>query len=306
MTRQCPHVADLLPAYLGGALDPDAAEQVRVHLDTCVACRAELAEWEAIAGATRTTYQRVGAPDGALLHRVWERIDAPNAPPVPRRARSARWLWQLLRGQIPLVRRGIWTASALTIALGCLLALLYPANRGTATPIAVLAPVIAAFGVAFVYGPETDPGLEIALATPTAPRLVLLCRLTLVYAYDILLALGATALLGQARGTALWPIVALWLGPMLLLSALSLLLSLLFGPTVTMAGALALWVTDVLTFDVHWRMHLLVSDALVTFWRNTALLVPLAAALFAAAMLWAAGAGRRWAGAPGHGQEVVA
>jgi hypothetical protein len=302
------HVSDMLPAYINGTLDAETAARVAAHLPACAACRAELAEWRAIAGAAPMLYHHVSIPADAVLDRVWREIDGAEAAPRYRSLppmRRLTWLWNLLVGQLPLVRRGIWTASALTIGLGCLLALLNPVHRGSATPIAILAPVIAALGVAFVYGPETDPGLELALATPTPPRLVLLCRLTLVYGYDLALALVATALFGQVRGAALWPIIALWLGPMLLLSGLSLLLSLLFRPTVGMMGALALWVTDVLTFEARWRANGFGSDALVAFWRNTALLVPLAVTLFAVAILWVASTGRWWSDTLLHGQEMV-
>lgn len=300
------HVTDLLPVYVNGTLDAGATARVEAHLSSCSACRGVLAEWQAIAGASRYAYQQVPAPADTLLGRAWAEIDAVEPHWDTRRmVRRLPWLWQLLAGQLPLVRRGIWAASALTIGLGCLLALLSPFHRGATTPVAILAPIVAAFGVAFVYGPETDPGLELALATPTSPRLVLLCRLTLIYGYDLALALAATALLGQVRGAPLWPIIALWLGPMLVLSGIGLILSLLFGPTTGMVGALALWATDVLTFDARWRASGVGSDAMVAFWRDTALLVPLAVALFAVAVLWAGGRGRWWGGAPLPGQEMV-
>ena len=302
------HIPDMLPAYVNGTLDAETAARVAAHLPTCAACQGELAEWRAIAGAIPALSQSSPIPADALLNRVWAEIDCTQAASRYRSRQPMRrlpWLWRLLVGQLPLVRRGIWTASALTIGLGCLLALLNPVHRGSATPIAILAPVIAALGIAFVYGPEADPGLELALVTPTPPRLVLLCRLALVYGYDLALALVATALLGQVRGAALWPVITLWLGPMLLLSGLSLLLSLLFRPTVGMMGALTLWVTDVLTFEARWRANEFGSGALVAFWHNTALLVPLAVALFAVAILWAASTGRWWSGASLHGQEMA-
>lgn len=64
--------------------------------------------------------------------------------------------------------------------------------------------MIAAVGLALVYGPEVDPGLELALATPTAPRSVLLARMTLVFAYDLGLALAANAVVLAVRGDVTW------------------------------------------------------------------------------------------------------
>lgn len=262
MNRRTAHIADLLSAYVAGTLDSATTTRVRAHLADCPACRAELAEWEAIASAALARYQQIDAPGDALLDRVWH----------------------VLRGQVPLVRRGIWAASALTMALGCLVELIAP--YGVGSVLAVFAPIVAALGVAFVYGPETDPCLEIALATPTSPRLVLLARLTLVYAYDILLALAASVVIAAAHGGAeLWPVIVLWLGPMLFLSALSLMLSLLFGSGVGIGGALALWAVRVFMARVPWRTADAWSDTINRFWRNDTLLIPLAAALLLIAVL---------------------
>src|SRR5262249_8462448 len=95
-------------------------------------------------------------------------------------------------------------------------------------------PLATAIGVAFIYGPEQDPGLEIALGTPTSPRLVLLCRLALVYGYNFALALVVTGLLVLVRGAPFSLLTSVLLGPMLLLGGLSLLLSITVG---SLAGA---------------------------------------------------------------------
>jgi hypothetical protein len=156
-------------------------------------------------------------------------------------------LWDLIRAQVPLVRRGIWAASAVTMALGVVVALAARDASGAGLLFALVAPVVAAVGVAFVYGPENDPSLELALGTPTSPRLVLLARLTLVFGFDLLVALAATLLLVAPRGdAAVWPIVSLWLGQMLFLSGLSLVVSLVVGPAAAILGALTLWSTRIL------------------------------------------------------------
>jgi hypothetical protein len=97
-----------------------------------------------------------------------------------------------------------------------------------------------------IYGPEIDPSLEVALATPTSPRLILLARLTLVSGYDLLLTLVATAgLVPLGRGGFASTLSFEWLGPMLFLSALALILSLRLGPTVAASMALILWMVRV-------------------------------------------------------------
>ncbi len=280
------HVTEMLPAYLNGTLDAGMAARVETHLPTCSACRAELAEWQAIAESAPILYQQSPLPADALLSRVWSEIDRAETEEAlshpQHSARRLAWLWQLLVGQLPLVRRGIWTASALTMALGCVIELLRPYGIGKA--LAVFAPVVAAMGIAFVYGPENDPSLEIALATPTSPRLVLLGRLTLVYAYDILLAVVASAIITAIRGGAgLWLVIALWLGPMLFLSALSLVLSLLFGSVVGISTALIIWATRIMAGG-HWLPGGQ-RDVFVRFWGSNMLLIPLAAALLLVAFV---------------------
>jgi Putative zinc-finger len=279
------HITDLVPAYLNGTLEEDAAATVHAHLAFCPACRAEAAFWQEISAATRAAYQEIDAPANVLLDRVWATVDAETAAsPAPSAGHGLHWLVQLLGAQMPLVRCGIWAASALTMALGCALELI--ASYGAGKALALIAPIVAAMGIAFVYGPESDPGLELALATPTSPRFVLLARLTLIYAYDILLALTASVVTVIVRGGAgLWPVIVLWLGPMLFLSALSLVLALLFGSGVGIAAALALWCARVMTFRVPWHVTDAWGAALDRFWRDDALLIPLAAALLLVAVL---------------------
>jgi hypothetical protein len=279
------HITDLVPAYLNGTLEKDATAAVSAHLAICPACREEAAFWQEISAATRAAYQRIDAPANVLLDRVWATVDAETmAFPASSGGHGLHWLLQLLHGQIPLVRRGIWAASALTMVLGCLLELIAPYGAGKS--LALIAPIVAAMGVAFVYGPESDPGLELALATPTSPRFVLLSRLTLVYAYDILLALAASVITVIVRGgVGLWPVIVLWLGPMLFLSALSLVLALLSSSGVGIAAALALWCARVMTFRVPWRVTDAWGVALDRFWRDDALLIPLAVALLLVAVL---------------------
>lgn len=237
------HVVDLLPAYLNQRLHNGDRARVEAHLRDCTACRAELDVWRAIASATRQL-DIVAAPAPDLLGRIHDELDQDAAaqPAIgPTDVRSLQYLWQLLCGQAPLVRRGIWLASGLTTALGVLVAIATLNQSIGSFTLALIAPVVAAFGMAFIYGPENDPSLEIAISTPTSPRLVLLSRLTLVFGYDLLLALIASLLLTAVHGFSLWPLIELWFAPMLFLSALTLAVSLLFSPLVAMVGALVLW-----------------------------------------------------------------
>jgi len=176
------------------------------------------------------------------------------------------------------------------MALGCVVALLAVSASAAGAALAVFVPVIAAVGVAFVYGPENDPSLEVALSTPTPPRLVLLARLVLVYGYDLALALAATGALALVRADVglVWPLVSLWIGPMLFLSALALLLSLLFGSAPAILAALGLWATKLFASGYASSTFAPAGlDLIDAFWRTNLVLVPLAALCLAVAILQA-------------------
>lgn len=161
------------------------------------------------------------------------------------RRRLANW-WPLLilRAQIRIVRGEIWVASALIIALGILVTLAtYDTTTDAMLPLVLVAPLVAAVGVAFLYGPEIDPALEIQLATPTSPRLVLLARLVLLFGFDLSLGLaGSITLTILQTDVSLWPLVMAWLAPMTFLSALAFLLSVAFkDPLVGVIVSIGLW-----------------------------------------------------------------
>lgn len=282
------HITDLLPSHANGTLGPQDGRRVRDHLRVCAYCRGELSSWEAVREATVARSEAMPAPPEGIVARVWERIGEEDvAGGGHRRGARLSLAWQLLLGQVPLVRRGIWVASAFTMALGCAVALLAagPAHGGTV--LTVLAPVVAAMGVALLYGPENDPSLELALSTPTPPRLVLLARLVLVYGYDLALALVATAVLVLVKDeVGAWALISLWIGPMLFLSALALLLSLLFGANAAILVAMGLWGAHLLDRAEAGRFRA-GAASLEALWRTDVLLLSLAAFLFAAALLYA-------------------
>jgi hypothetical protein len=154
----------------------------------------------------------------------------------------------VLVAQARVLRPAVWIASAAAIALAVLYALTLPRAIGEQDVLVFALPLIAATGVTFLYGPETDAGLELALATPTSPRIVLLSRFALLFGFDVSLALGAVLLAG-ARGAGVWTLTLAWLAPMALLSALSLALSVFLGPATAAGGAAAVWLSRIVHFD---------------------------------------------------------
>jgi hypothetical protein len=243
------HARDLLPEYFAGALDAATGLAVREHLQTCHSCAAELRAWEQIGAVERARAVETPVPSLALLGEVWRRIDMEPVPLTEPRARPGAYLWNVLSSQARLLRRSVWLASALGIAIATLIAASLSAEVGREGALTIALPLIAAAGVAFLYGPENDPGLEIALATPTSARLVLLNRFGLLFAFDVGLALLGTLALSLARGESLWGLALAWLGPMALLSTVSLALSLFTGPVVAALGAGLAWLASALRFD---------------------------------------------------------
>jgi len=81
------HVAHLLPGYIAGTLDDADHGNVISHLAGCPACRAELAAWRVIQGATQEVYREAALSDDNALLQLWRRIDAAanseQSPPLP-------------------------------------------------------------------------------------------------------------------------------------------------------------------------------------------------------------------------------
>ncbi|HLY29932.1 MAG TPA: hypothetical protein VKQ36_02780, partial [Ktedonobacterales bacterium] len=261
--------------------------------------QAELRDWQAIAEATRalSTQDTTLTPSLALLEAVWARIDAEEAERMVLTSHAVKQAqeaqdsagalslargWRLFVGQARVIHRSVWLASAVSIVC---LTLYAAAARGTngSTMLAAFIPLIAAAGAAFLYGREADPALELALATPSSPRLILLSRVGLILGFDLMLGLSATALAATLHGQSIGSVIALWLGPTALLSAGALLLSLLFGPLVASFSAFGFWLTQVITFDLSAGLQV----ALDLLWRTNPLTLLVAATLLIVAVAYA-------------------
>lgn len=153
--------------------------------------------------------------------------------------------WLILRAQRRVVGATLCVAMLLMMTLGAMVTLslsqVDPNRSGLA--FVLVAPIIAAFGVAFLYGDDADPALELQAASPVSPRLIVLARLALVFTFDLVLALIASIFLAASSANiTLLPLIAAWLAPMTCLSALAFLMSvLLFDPLISALLALALW-----------------------------------------------------------------
>lgn len=141
------------------------------------------------------------------------------------------WAWLILRSQTRLVHPATWAASGLVIALGALVSLVFynSTQTGAELPFVFVAPLVAACGVAFLYGLDADPALELQLATPISSRMILLARLALLFGFNLAITLVCSLLLALVQAqVSLIPLIVAWLAPMTFLSALAFLLSVLF------------------------------------------------------------------------------
>ncbi|MGZ3585094.1 MAG: zf-HC2 domain-containing protein [Ktedonobacterales bacterium] len=274
----CDLCGELLPWFVAGTLTSPEHDFVAEHIGTCAGCAREVASLRGLAQTVATegqtvqpTFTAVASWDrfSALLREtaqdqvvpagLAEIVDAVSVTsPVLRKlgrggvvaglATAGGHFSRFLAAQGRLMRAGVWFASALGMVLAALYATLVPTvSAGNVLTFAL--PLIAASGMAFLYGPENDPSLELALGTPTSARVVLFGRFALLFGYDTALAVIATALVAVSRGENIWLLASLWFGPMALLSTVSLALSLLVNPIVAGGVATALWFSRLVHLD---------------------------------------------------------
>jgi hypothetical protein len=280
---------DLLPLFVAGQLDDVEHAEIENHLATCADCQADLALWSAVSTEIRETSRRASPPStvvGAALARVRTapvKREQAQGPGMMRRA------WQLLRAQTFLVQREMWPTSAAVMALGMIVSLLSKHVEA----IYFLAPLVAAASLSLLYNSENDPAYELTLATPTSPWKVLLARLSIVSAYNLLLSLAAAlALLVIIPPGLIGTLILGWLAPMAFLSALALLLSLWIGTSNAIALTYILWIAQYLPYQSigAWMASPAWTSAILAyrgFWHSPALLFLLSVLLVTVA-LWSA------------------
>ena len=185
-----------------------------------------------------------GDPGQAVdLDRVWLSV----AAEVWRRQpfRPGRLAGRVLRS--PGLARALVTTPSLllgwVIATVVVLLTGAVATLGTGTPyVPLLAPAVAAAGIAYAYGPGIDPAWELSQSMAVGDRMVLLVRALAVFALNGLLGLAASAASGVAAALTFG-----WLIPMTAACAVALAAATLSrSANVGVAAGLAAWVIVVL------------------------------------------------------------
>jgi hypothetical protein len=138
----------------------------------------------------------------------------------------------------PSLLVGWITATAVVLVAGIL------ATLGTGTPyVALVAPAVAAAGIAYAYGPGIDPAWELSCSMAVSDRMVLLTRALAVFGLNAGLGLAASAASGAAAAVTFG-----WLVPMTAVCGLALAAATLArSANVGVAAGLAGWAITVLS-----------------------------------------------------------
>ena len=129
-------------------------------------------------------------------------------------------------------------ASVAVLAVGAV------ATRATGQPlVALMAPAVAAAGIAYAYGPGIDPAWELSRSMAVSDRMVLLVRALAVFAVNALLGLAASFASGTAAARTFG-----WLIPMTAVCALALAAATAVrSPNAGVAAGVAGWTITLLS-----------------------------------------------------------
>jgi hypothetical protein len=118
---------------------------------------------------------------------------------------------------------------------------------GTGTPwVALIAPAVAAAGIAYAYGPGIDAAWELSLSLAVSDRMVLLVRALAVFGLNAALGLAASAASGAAAAVTFG-----WLVPMTAVCAVALAAATVSrSPTVGVVAGSAGWLITVLAGEI--------------------------------------------------------
>ena len=241
--RMSDHILDELPFYINGSLPLELYEQVEAHLSDCQICQNELAKWEQIARLIPEDIQQRSGVLPALSPIVHKRVHAPQTF-----IQDLQSVLGLIWAQrVVILPGGVLASVALAVALGVIATARFgfQSNPLLLTPLLILVPCIAVIAIGFIYSEETDPAYEVLLATPTPTAVLIFSRLTLALSLITGVSFLGSLLLYFIGISQLNHLVMAWLGPMLLLSSLTTILVLYFGPFIATGISLTLWIATI-------------------------------------------------------------
>lgn len=165
----------------------------------------------------------------------------PFMPGKPMSApRGWRYWLKLTVMQLSLVNRAFWWASGLMLGLG--IVLIFSSEGTFAALFALLSPVLAIVGTAYIFRPEARSLREFELLSAVRPLELLYTRLLLILTYNSVIALTLILLAwSQDAQLVLWRLLLIWLGPMLGLTGVALYTSLRWGAFSGVLAPMTLW-----------------------------------------------------------------
>ena len=188
-------------------------------------------------------------PDDVDLDRVWTSVAAEVWRRHP--GRLERTAARLLRS--PGLARALLTTPSLLfpwlIATAAILTVGALAQAGAGQPLVwLIAPAVAAVGIAYAYGPGVDPAWELSCSCAVSDRMVLLTRAVTVFAVNAVLGLVASAAtIGTTASAHAAQLTFAWLIPMTAICALALAVAVAARSASVGAGAgVAAWIIVVL------------------------------------------------------------
>ena len=188
-------------------------------------------------------------PDDVDLDRVWTNVAAEVWRRHP--GRLERTATRFLRS--PGLARALLTTPSLLlpwlIATTVFLAAGALAQASAGQPLVwLIAPAVAAVGVAYAYGPGIDPAWELSCSCAVSYRMVLLTRAVAVFAVNAALGLAASAAtVGTTASAHAAQLTFAWLIPMTAICAMALAVAVATRSANTGAAAgVAAWIIVVL------------------------------------------------------------
>ena len=244
----CP--TDRLEWFVNRTLSTAEQAAVEAHLITCDVCRAQVETWTELRLALREVSTHTPEPRADLFAQIEQRLDGVSSPthrPWLLHLLPTCWLALTIAGehfvaQVRLIRRDLFWMPLFIVPLVVAMVYLPGPWRQAPGTAALLAALLTAIGLAFLYGQEVDPAREVVLVTLTSPRLVLGIRCCVVFGYDLLLNCGLILPFLALHGiiTPAW-FLANWLAPLCCLSAIALLLSIVVNTSTAVFACCILW-----------------------------------------------------------------
>ncbi|WP_165422992.1 anti-sigma factor family protein [Ktedonosporobacter rubrisoli] len=275
--------------YSNGTLPANEQAQFEEHLASCSNCRQELVLWQDLATVVRAVdgqIQPVSSFASAWneMAKLIQSEDTPQAQQAtrPRVSHSATVQGALLHGlalfirQFRILPRNIWLITALFNLIACIFILSIKASpfEVRATILAFCSTLSAASSITFMHGNRYDHAAELTQATPTSLRFIMLLRFLLVVGYNMLLAGCISVLIALVYGGNLTSIILMWFGPVMLVAALTLALSMLVSSGLALLGSLCVELAQAIDISLQHNIPLITRIHLNSVWQtNPAMLL---------------------------------